>query len=185
DPVATKVVRLAWGDAGARAVSMLVAVSALGAINGMIFTGARIYYALGTEHRLFRPLGVWNARFDTPRAAILAQGGVALALVVTFAGHPGGGFQQMVNVSFPPFWLFLLLVGLAIFRLRSLEPGLRRPFRVPLYPLTPLVFCAGAAYMFWASVSYAYHEWSREGTWALAVLGLGLAAVWFNRRGNP
>ncbi len=180
--VAAEVVRLAWGDAGARAVSMLVAVSALGAVNGMIFTGARIYYALGTEHRLFRPLGVWNARFDTPLAAILVQGGVALALVVAFAGHAGGGFEQMVNVSFPPFWLFLLLVGMALFRLRRREPNLNRPFRTPGYPLTPLLFCAGAAFMLWASVSYAYARWSREGFWTLAVLVLGLAAAWFDHR---
>ncbi|HEX7449219.1 MAG TPA: amino acid permease [Pirellulales bacterium] len=180
--VAAEVVRLAGGEAGARAVSLLVAVSALGAVNGMIFTGARVYYALGTEHRLFSPLGVWNARFDTPLAAILIQGGVALALVVTFAGNAGGGFEQMVNVSFPPFWLFLLLVGAALFRLRWREPEMRRPFRTPGYPLTPLLFCAGAAFMLWASVSYAYARWSREGFWTLGVLAIGLLAAWFDHR---
>lgn len=188
DPVATKVVRLAWGDSGARAVSLLVAVSALGAINGMIFTGARIYYALGTEHRMFRPLGVWNSRCDTPLWSILAQGGIALGLVVTFAanadGAPRGGFERMVNVSFPPFWLFLLLVGVAVFRLRTREPGLNRPFRVPGYPLTPLLFCGGAAFMLWASVSHAYHEWSREGFWAVGVLAAGLAAAWYDRHSS-
>ena len=184
--VAADVVQLAWGETGKRGVSLLVAVSALGAINGMIFTGARIYYALGSEHRMFRPLGIWNARCDTPLGSILAQGGVALGLVVAFAtnvdGKPSGGFEKMVNVSFPPFWLFLLLVGVAVFRLRAREPDLYRPFRVPGYPLTPFLFCGGAAFMLWASVSHAYANWSREGLWAIGVLAVGLAAAWLDHR---
>lgn len=187
--VAADVVQLAWGDLGERAVSLLVAVSALGAINGMIFTGARIYYALGAEHRMFRPLGIWNAQCDTPLWAVLAQGTVALGLVGGFAanadGAASGGFEKMVKVSFPPFWLFLLLVGVAVFRLRAREPKMNRPFRVPGYPLTTLLFCGGAAFMLWASVSHAYAQWSREGFWAIAVIAVGLAAAWYDQRTKP
>ena len=43
-----------------KAVNILVCISALGAVNGLIFTGARISYALGAEHTAFRALGIWN-----------------------------------------------------------------------------------------------------------------------------
>ncbi len=46
------------------------------------------------------------------------------------------------------------MVGLAVFRLRRRHPGIARPFRVPLYPLTLVVFCAACAWLAWSSVSY-------------------------------
>src|SRR5690606_17513364 len=71
--------------------------------------------------------------------------------------------------------------GLALFRLRSKEPDAERPFRVPLYPLTPIVFCLTSAYMLWSSVNYT-------GFGALAgvaVLLAGLPLLWIMRRRGP
>jgi basic amino acid/polyamine antiporter, APA family len=178
EAVAADVVRLAAGDWGARAVSVLVAVSALGAINGMIFTGARIYYALGTEHRLFRRLGVWNAGFDSPVASLLAQGAITVALVVAFGWSAGPGrdaFVRMVDFALPAFWFFLLLVGLAVVLLRWREPELARPYRTLGYPLTPVLFCSGTGFMLYSSLSYAYSRASIEMVWALCLVLLGLA----------
>lgn len=60
----------------------------------------------------------------------------------------------MVYYTAPVFWFFLLLIALSLFVLRSKEPDVPRPFRVPLYPLTPLVFCATCVYMLLASLIY-------------------------------
>jgi basic amino acid/polyamine antiporter, APA family len=57
----------------------------------------------------------------------------------------------MVDYTAPIFWFFLLLVGLSLFVLRAREPEATRPFRVPLYPMTPLLFCATCIYMLQAS----------------------------------
>src|SRR5690606_40252118 len=80
------------------------------------------------------------------------------------------GFRTMVEYTAPVFWLFFGLSGVALIVLRQ-RHGLAGPaFRVPLYPLTPLLFCAVCAYMLWSSLSYT-------GTGALvgvAVLAAGV-----------
>jgi amino acid transporter len=61
----------------------------------------------------------------------------------------------MIEYTAPVFWFFFLLTGIALFVLRWREPDAQRPFRVPLYPLTPIVFCATSAYLLYSSVRYA------------------------------
>jgi basic amino acid/polyamine antiporter, APA family len=178
--VAADVARLGLGDWGARGVSALVAISALGAINGMTFTGARIYYAMGRQHRLFRPLGVWSPRVDAPVRSLLLQGAVTLGLVIGFGWSREGaseqGFTTMANFTFPPFWFFLLLVGLAVIVLRWREPGLVRPFRTPGFPLLPLTFCGGAAFMLWSSCAYARENLAPQAAWTIGVVIAGVVA---------
>lgn len=178
--LAAEVVGRQWSW-GAQAVSLLVAVSALGAVNGMTFTAARIYYAMGARHRLFAPLGVWSARFDGPARAILLQGGITLALILavglTSRGAAQQGFETMASFTFPPFWFFLSLVGLAVIVLRLREPQLPRPYRTPAFPLLPIIFCAGAGYMVFTSVVYAARHFGPAALWSLAVVVAGLIAV--------
>ncbi len=64
--VPAEVLGLAWGAQGSRAISILIMISALGAINGMIFTTARIYSEFGNDHRLFQPISKWSKRWGRP-----------------------------------------------------------------------------------------------------------------------
>ena len=65
--VAADVLRMGIGPWAGNCISLLICITALGGINGMIFTGARIFYAMGTEHRLYSWLGQWNSKTDAPR----------------------------------------------------------------------------------------------------------------------
>jgi basic amino acid/polyamine antiporter, APA family len=151
---AADLMRNAAGERGARFVSVLVVVSALTSANATVITGARTNYALGRDFRLFDFLGRWHERAQTPTNALLVQGVIALALV--FAGSLAReGFSAMVEYTAPVFWLFFFLAGLSLIVLRSKEPDADRPFRVPLYPLTPILFCAACLYMFQSSLTYA------------------------------
>jgi len=85
---------------------------------------------------------------------VLVQGAVTLLLVL-FGSAARGGFEAMVTYTAPVFWLTLLGTGAAVIVLRRRDPATPRPVRVPLYPLTPVVFCAAAAYMLYASVAHA------------------------------
>ena len=151
--VAADLMRHAVGEVGAQFISFLIALSALGAINGTIFTGARTNYALGRDFPLFGFLGRWHGRSSTPVNALLVQAAIALVLVLlgTLTRH---GFSTMVEYTAPVFWFFLLLTGLSLFVLRTTEPEVPRPFHVPLYPITPLIFCVTSIYMLQASLAY-------------------------------
>jgi amino acid transporter len=169
DAVAAALMRATLGEPGAVALSLLVAVAALSSTNATIFTGARTSFALGRDASLFSVLGVWNDRSDTPANALWVQGAVALALVGVGAATRQG-FESMVDYTAPVFWSFFLATGVALFVLRRTEPEAERPFRVPLYPLTPIAFCLASAYMLWSSLAYT-------GVGALLGAGVLLAGV--------
>ena len=165
--VAADLLERVWGSAGAQAISLLIAVSALTSINASILFGARSNYALGRDWRLLGFLGHWNARSGSPVRALLLQGAVALALIA-FGALMRQGFETMVDYTAPVFWLFFLLTGMALFVLRWREPELARPFRVPLYPLLPLAFCASSAWLLYSSLAY---------TGLGALVGVGVLAA--------
>jgi basic amino acid/polyamine antiporter, APA family len=145
----------AWGGA---AISLLVMVSALGAASALIFTGSRVHAALGRDYSILQTLGAWHPRLGSPARSLAAQLVITLLLIVVAGsgfGQRHGGFDTLLRGTAPVFWAFFLLTGLALFRLRQVDRGRERPFRVPLYPLTPLVFCATCLYMLYSSVAYA------------------------------
>jgi len=164
--VAADLLRFAFGETAAIFISLLVMIAAMSSINGTIFTGARTNYALGRDFALFGSLGYWHKQNNTPVNALLIQGIIALALVA-IGGLSEDGFKIMVAYTTPVFWLFFLFVGLSLFRLRSLDSKTPRLFRVPFYPITPLIFCATCLYMLYSAISYAL-------TFELAEWGIGV-----------
>lgn len=184
--VAARAMRSVGGPWAERAVVVLVAVSALGAINGCIWTGARAICGVGEDFRPLRWLGRWHPRSGAPVAAVLLQGGVAAVLIILpnlgegFREALGSGFDTAVQYTAPVFWLFFLLTGVSALMLRRQEPEVTRPFRIPFYPVTPLLFCLMCAYMLYSSVAY-----TRLGAMVgVAVLALGVP-VYFLFRERP
>ena len=155
--IAADLMRIAFGSGGEKIISVLVAISAITSINATMIVGARTSYAMGRDWPVLRKLGVWDAARGTPVNAILIQCAASLLLVMVGA-LIGGGFKSMVEFTAPVFWGFFLLSGLSLFVLRIREPATPRPFKVPFYPLLPLVFCATCAYMLWSSLSYVYDQ---------------------------
>jgi amino acid transporter len=84
----------------------------------------------------------------------------------------------MIEYTSPVFWFFFMLVGVGLIVLRLRDPGTPRPFRVPLYPLTPIVFILTCAYLLYSSLAYV-----KGGAWAgVAVLAVGAVLLAFNLR---
>jgi basic amino acid/polyamine antiporter, APA family len=174
--IAADVLSLPFGSVAGALMSLLVMISALSAANALIFTGSRVYAALGADYSVLAALGRWQPRLRSPIVALFAQLAVSLALIslvgtgfgrtivdvplkwaglapVAWAGH--GGFDTLLRSTAPVFWLFFLLTGISLFVLRAKEPNRPRPFRVPLYPILPLVFCSTCLCMLYASIDYA------------------------------
>ena len=145
---------LAFGPWGQKIIGVSVALAALTSINATMIVGARSNYALGRDWPALRHMGGWKDEKGSPSLAVLIQGGISLALI-GFGMFQADGFEAMVEFTAPVFWGFLLLVGLAVFWLRFRAPHDHRPFKVPLYPLTPLLFCLACAYLLYSSITYA------------------------------
>lgn len=173
---AADVLAAVFGPAGAKFISAIVAISALTSINATIIVGGRSNYALGRDWTIFRWLGHWDARADAPRNALYVQGGVALALILGSVAT-GKGFQWLVEYTMPVFWFFVMLVGIGIFVLRAKDPQTPRPFKVPLYPVTPILFIVTCAYLFYRSVTYV----GNGALWGVGVLAAGLVLMLASR----
>jgi basic amino acid/polyamine antiporter, APA family len=172
---AAELMRLALGENGAKFMSFLIAVSALGAANATIFTGARTNYALGRDFPKFGFLGRWSGQ-STPVNALMVQAGIALALVIIGA-LKRQGFKTMVDYTAPIFWFFFLLSGIALLVLRYREANIPRPFKVPIYPLVPLLFCATCGYLLYSSITYT----GIGSSIGIIVLLTGIPILMFNR----
>jgi APA family basic amino acid/polyamine antiporter len=181
EAVAAEVMQMRLGSGGATIISLLVVVSCLGAMNGTIFTGARVYYALGTHHPAFRWLGRWDATRGIPLRALIAQAIATLALTIAVGYFPEG-FDRLVVFTTPFFFGFTVLVGVALFVLRSRIVRAESSYRVPFYPLTPVLFILSSGAMVYASVDYAIRKPAPEVWWAAAVVATGLAAGLFDWR---
>ncbi len=168
--IGADLLRATVGELGARLLSIVVGVAALSTLNATIFTGARTNYALGRDFGLFRYLGQWKTRGETPANALLAQGAIALVLVLSGTAGARTGVQEMVDYTAPVFWFFFLLAGASLFVLRRSAPDAPRPFRVPLYPVVPLLFCGASVYMLYSSVAFT-------GRWAAVGVAVVLAGV--------
>lgn len=175
--VAADLLRNAWGDLGAKFISVLIAVSALGAMNATIFTGARTNYAWGQDFKALHLLGIWHERTSTPVNALVVQGLISLGLVALGAATRKG-FSTMVDYTAPVFWFFFLLTGLSLFILRNTDAETQRPFHTPLYPLTPLLFCVFCVYMLQSSLSYT----GVGALFGVAVLLAGIPVLMLVRR---
>ncbi|MEY3872062.1 MAG: hypothetical protein RLZZ296_1057 [Pseudomonadota bacterium] len=154
---ASDVLGLAWGSWAQKALGLFIAISALTSINATMVVGARANYAVGLDWASLRQLGQWQGTSGSPTRAYVLQAGISIGLIVLGMSE-ANGFAAMVEFTAPMFWSFLLLVGLALLWLRRTDPLAERPFRVPLYPFTPLVFCAACGFLAYSSVMYAVSQ---------------------------
>jgi APA family basic amino acid/polyamine antiporter len=203
---AADVVTHVLGPWGGRAISLLIMLSALGAINGMILTGTRIYAVWGADYPALAWLSSWNRRTAAPIAAIVLQAVFAAVLVLLVGTETGrnwfdsalnlmgidglpweayfGGFETLVAGSAPAYWSLCLLTGVAVFVLRRSHRSARRRFTIPWFPFPAIAFCATCAYMLWSSIDYA--RWlSLLGVVPIVVGGVAWIALRFVRPGTP
>lgn len=170
--------RLLAGPWAAVLLSLLVCCTALGTVNACIFTGGRVYVSLGRDVPALKTLGAWSEQRETPVRALWLQGAITLGLI-GFGAYAENGLQAMVAYTSPVFWLFMFLTALALIRLRYVDPHHHRPFRVPLYPVLPLLLALMCLGLFWSGVAYA----GAGSFLGLLVLLLGLPLCALRRRG--
>lgn len=162
-PAADMAARL-FGEWGAQAISLLVIVSTFGFMNLALLSAPRVYYAMAADGIFFKSVAHISPRFRVPTTAILLQGAIASAFALT------NTYDQMLSYAVFADWIFFSLAGAALIVFRHKSPAAPRPFRVPLYPLTPLLFSvAGLGIVVNSFVAYRRNSLIGAGIIALGV----------------
>ena len=136
--VAADAVGVLLGPIAGKLVGALILVSIFSAANGLLLTVPRLYFAMARDGVFFKRLAVVHPRFGTPAFAIMS---IALWSAVLALS---GTFEQLLTYVVFTAWIFYAMGGVAVLILRRKEPNTPRPFRVPGYPITPLLFVASA-----------------------------------------
>ncbi|GAK48457.1 amino acid transporter [Secundilactobacillus oryzae JCM 18671] len=132
-----------FGQYGGKLVTIGILISVYGAINGYTLTGMRVPFAMAEENSLpfsqhFKKL---SSRTYVPYFAGMVQLGIAIIMMCL------GSFDLLTDMLVFVMWIFNVLIFIAIFILRKREPALRRPYRVPWYPVVPVIAIVGGAFI--------------------------------------
>ncbi len=138
DRVAAEAVGAIVGPGAAKLIAAAILVSIFSATNGITISAPRVYYAMARDGLFFRKLADVHPRYGTPAVSIVAGTLWAMVLAAT------GTFEQLLTYVVFVGWIFYALGAACVFVLRRTRPQAERPFRVPGYPWTPLLFIIAA-----------------------------------------
>jgi len=172
DSVASDAATAAFGPAGGAWVTALVLVSTASSLNGMAISGSRVIFAMSRSGLFLAGAGRVHPRFETPAVALAILGviGALYALM--------GTFEQIIRYFVFVAMIWFVLNILAVFILRRRRPDHARPFRVPLYPITPAIFLAAAAGL----MIQLYRDNTRDANIGLVLILLSVPIYFFWRR---
>ena len=125
--------------AAAKLIALIILISIFSATNGTMLTSPRVYYAMARDGLFFQRLAEVHPRFKTPAFAVIAGAVWSAVLAAT------GTFEQLLTYVVFVGWIFYALAAASVFVYRRRAPDAERPYRVPGYPVTPLLFIIAAA----------------------------------------
>ncbi len=171
--VAGEAVAQVLGPAAGGVIALAIIISMYSAAHATVITSPRVYYSMARDGLFFRQLAEVHPRFGTPALAIMASCAWAIILALS------GTFEQLLTYVVFVGWIFYALGAAAVIALRIKRPAAERPFRVPGYPVTPVVFVLAAA----AIVLNTIVEQPRQSALGIGVVLLGAPAyLWWRSR---
>lgn len=133
--IAADAATITMGAAGGTAIVVLVILSTFGSTNGNVLATARVTFAMARQQRFFAFAGKIHPRFHTPGNALLLHAGWTTLLIIS------GSFDMLTDMLIFVSWLFYGMSVAGLFILRRKLPAVPRPYKVPGYPIVPLIFC--------------------------------------------
>lgn len=132
-----------FGNIGAAFVAAGIMVSILGALNGYLMTGVRIPFAMAQDNLL--PFAKFfskiSDKFGTPINTFIFE--VVLATIYVLSGS----FDTLTDLAVFVIWIFFVMTVAGIFILRGKFKHLKRPYKVPFYPVVPIIGIVGGLYI--------------------------------------
>lgn len=173
--VAADVAERLVGPVGVLFVSIAVMVSTFGSANGSLLTGPRIFFAMADDGLFFRQVAKVHPKFKTPYVAIAMAASIGIAFVLLRS------FEQLADIFVTASLVFYILSVGAIFRLRR-RPDWNPSMRVPLYPLTPLLFCGATLFLLANALLDPVQRWPTIGVLGVVALGIPVYYLTVGRR---
>lgn len=139
---ATLVANKLFGDSGAKIISIGILISVFGTLNGFILTGGRIPYTMASENRI--PFSKVFCKLNSNGVPL---NGTWLIVVLSIIYSLSGQFNLLTDLAIFVMWIFYTMLFVGVMKLRKTHPKMERPYRVPLYPLIPIVATVGGIFV--------------------------------------
>jgi basic amino acid/polyamine antiporter, APA family len=167
--VAADVAERLIGRPGVVFVAVTVMLSTFGALNAVLMTAPRIFFAMADDGVLFKPIAKIHPTWQTPYLAILLASVIGIAFVLLRS------FEQLADIfvtaSIPTYMLSIA----AVYKLRQ-RADFKPPVRVPLYPVVPALFLFATVFLLGNSIMDGATRWGTLGV--LGVVALGAPVCW-------
>jgi len=170
DRVATAVMEVVFGAAGAKLMAGAILISTFGCVNGLLMAGARVYYAMSRDGLFFKGVGKLSARSNAPVNSLWVQCGWTCILCLS------GSYGQLLDyVIFAVLIFYILTIG-GLFVLRRTRPDAVRPYKAFGYPVLPALYIVMAAWICVVLLRYKpQYTWPGLG---IVLLGVPVYLVW-------
>ena len=127
---------------GGKFITVGILISVFGCINGYVLTGSRILYTLGTQKTI--PYSKYISKLNNNNVPANAT---IIMCILGALYATSGQFNLLSDLSMFAVWSFYVLTFLGVFKLRKERPDLHRPYKVPLYPVIPMIAIAGGLFV--------------------------------------
>lgn len=170
DRVGTLALQAMFGEAGLYIMAAAIVISTFGCNNGLILSGARVYYAMARDRLFFRSAGTLHPVHRTPAAALIVQGAWISVLCLS------GSYSQLLDFVIFAALLFYVMTAVGLFLLRRRRPELPRPVRAPGYPWLPALYI-GLTALVGINLLFTRTTYSSLGL-LIVLLGVPVYFVW-------
>src|SRR2546426_6834611 len=134
DRVGTAALQAMFGAPGLYIMAIAIMISTFGCNNGLILSGARVYYAMAKDNLFFKSAANLHPAFKTPALALIVQAIWTCVLCLS------GTYGQLLNFVIFAAVVFYTITAIGIFRLRRKRPDIPRPVKAPGYPILPALY---------------------------------------------
>ena len=174
DRVATAALSQMFGSIGSGLMAVAILISTFGCNNGLILSGARVYYAMAKDGLFFRKAGKLHPTYKTPAASLMVQ--MAWICILCLSGT----YSQLLDYVVFAVLVFYILTIVGIFVLRRTRPDAPRPYKAFGYPVLPLIYIVMAIF-----IDIVLLRYKPQFTWPgliIVLLGIPVYFAWHARR---
>ena len=177
DRVGTAVMTQMFGSAGGALMAIAIMISAFGCNNGLILSGARVYYAMAKDGLFFRSVARLHPKYKTPWISLMVQ------MVWTCILCLSGSYGQLLDYIVFAVLVFYILTIAGLFVLRRTHPEAERPYKAVGYPVLPAVYIVMALF-----IDVVLLRYKPQYTWpglCIVLLGIPVYYAWNWRQRPP